>query len=61
MEVAKRVDLKCSHHEKEMVIMWHNGSLANTMEVMILKYINIPNQYVVQLKFTQCHMSTVSQ
>ena len=23
-----RVDLKCSHHKKEMTIMWHDGGVS---------------------------------
>lgn len=35
--------------------------LVNTTIVIILQYINVLNQYVVHLTFTQCHMSITSQ
>lgn len=25
LQVAERVDLNCSHHKKEKVVMWHKG------------------------------------
>ena len=28
LKVAKRVDLKYSHHKKGMVIMWHSGGVG---------------------------------
>lgn len=27
-KVAKRVDLKCSHHKKETAIIWCDGSVS---------------------------------
>lgn len=27
-KAAKRVDLNCSQHKKDMVIMWHNGGVS---------------------------------
>lgn len=29
--------------------------------VIILQYVNVSNQYVLQLKFTQCYMSGIFQ
>ena len=35
-KVAKREDLKCSCHQKEIVIMWHDEHVSSAMVVMIL-------------------------
>ena len=35
--------------------------LANTIVVIILQYENVPNQYAVNLKFSQCDISITSQ
>ena len=48
-EVVKRVDLKCSHHKKEMVICDVIAVLINVMAVTILQYISVSNQLVVHL------------
>ena len=40
-ETAKMIDLKCSHHQKEMVIMEVIEVLVNTMAVTILQYMCI--------------------
>ena len=41
LEIAKMIDLKCSHHRKEMVIMEVIEVLVNTMAVTILQYMCI--------------------
>lgn len=35
--------------------------LANTTVVIILQYENVPNQYAVNLKLSQCDISIISQ
>ena len=35
--------------------------LANAIMVILLQYINVLNQNIVLLKFTQCYMSIISQ
>ena len=41
--------------------MWRDGGVANVKVVIILHYINVSNQCVVYLKFTQCCMSIISR
>lgn len=41
LEIAKMIDLRCSHHRKEMVIMEVIEVLVNTMAVTILQYMCI--------------------
>ena len=35
--------------------------LANTMVVIILQYVNVSNQHIVQLKHAQCYMPIIFQ
>ena len=58
-KVAKRLDLNCSHHKNEMVIMYHDG--ANVMVVITWQHVLVSNQHVVHLKVTQCYVSIISQ
>ena len=61
LKVAKRVDLKCSHHLKEMVIMWGNGDVnwpSCGNHLPIYKHIK---SSCVHLKITQHYMSVISQ
>ncbi len=60
MKVVKRVDLKCSHHKTEMVIMWHDTGV-NAMVVIILQHRSASNQHTVHLKLILCYMSIKSQ
>ena len=52
-KVAKRLDLKCSHHTNTHTIMCEIVEvLADTTVVIILKYKNVSNQHVMCLKLT---------
>lgn len=53
------LDLKRSHYKKELCGM--TEVLAKAMVVIILQYINVPNQQVVSLKLTECYVSIMSQ
>jgi len=39
LEVANRVNLKCPHHKKDMVIMWHGSAIYGDNHFVIEKYI----------------------
>ena len=42
LKVAKRVDLKCSNHKKEVVIMWSDGDVSyyyHGNHITVYKYI----------------------
>ena len=42
-----RVDLKCSHYTKEIIIMWHiRGNTANNLVAVILQYMSVWYQHV---------------
>ena len=41
----ERVDLKCPHSKKEMVILWMMKVLANTVVVIILQYMSQINGF----------------
>lgn len=49
-----RVDLKCSHHTKKVVIIWLlcDGSVSNAMVVITLQCVSVSNQCVIHLKLT---------
>lgn len=50
-KTAKKVDLKCSHHKKEMIKLCHFLEvLAKAMVVIMLQYKNV--QHTVHLKLT---------
>ena len=61
LKAAKRVDLKGSHHKKEMALCDMMAVLGNTTEVIILQYISVSNQHIVHIKLAQCYMSIISQ
>ena len=42
---ARRLDHNCSHHEKEMIIMWQDGSVSK-----VVHYINVSHQHEYTLK-----------
>ena len=49
--IAKKLENNCFYHTKEM-IMWDTMKVsANTVEVIILQYINASNQQCLYLKF----------
>lgn len=52
LRVAERLDLNCSHHRKEMIIMGHDGVLADSAVVIILQYTNYIN---ICIKSTQLY------
>lgn len=47
--------------QKKMAIMWHDGSVANVLMVIILQHINLLNQHIVHFKFIQCYMPIIFQ
>lgn len=59
-QVARKLDLNCSHHEKEVVCEVIQ-ELVNATVVIILQYINVSDQHIVHLKLTQCYKSITSQ
>ena len=52
--VAKRLDHKCFHLKKEMIIDTVEV-LTKAMVIIISQYINEPNLHVVYLKHTMLH------
>ena len=58
-KVAIRVDFKCSHHKKEMVMLRHDRGVSNTRVVIILYYVSMSTG--VHLKVTQYYMSIIPQ
>ena len=54
------VDLKCFHHKK-MELCDMIEALKNVMVVMILQYLNISNQHIVYLKFTNVICQYISR
>ena len=61
LKVAKRVDLKSSHHKKVIVTICGGGVLTRPILVIILWFIQISNHYVVHLRLIQCYMSILFQ
>lgn len=59
-DVSLRLDLKCSHHNKEMVLWDPINVVANAILVIILQYIIISNQWVLYLKHMQNYISKKS-
>ena len=61
LKVAKRVDLKSSHHKKNIatyMVMNINWTYCGHH---FTTYISISNHYIVHLKLIRCYMSIVSQ
>lgn len=56
LEVTERVNCKCSYHKQEMLIMWGDEVLANSMMVIILQYVSASNPHIVHLKLAQCYI-----
>ena len=57
-EVAKRLDLKCSCHQKEMIIMCCDGGVNQYYVGNHTAVYKILNQHIVHLKLTLCHVSS---
>lgn len=55
-----RLDLKCPHHKKQIILYHVIEMLANTV-VIIIHYISVSDQHIISLKFTGCYMSIISQ
>ena len=59
MEVAKRVDLKNSHH-KHILIQIQLCEVIDVLTkfiVIILPYVCVLNHYIAHLKFKKCYIS----
>ena len=59
LKIAKKVDLKYSHHKKEMELC-DLMVLANCIVVVVYN-IWVSNQDIAHLKLIQSHMSVISQ
>ena len=59
LKVAKRVELECSHHKKEMVIMWHDAGVSTVVVILSIQVYQINT--IVYLKNLDNHMSIISQ
>ena len=53
---ARRLDHNCSHHEKEMIIMWQDGSVSK-----VVHYIKVSHQHEYTLKMHRVMLSVTSQ
>lgn len=53
---AKRLDLNCFHHKKKNLCDMIEV-LADFMVVIILQYVNVSDQHVVDTKPTQCYIT----
>ena len=53
-QTGLRLDLNYSQHEKEMIIMCCDRS-AMASTAVLLQHINVSDQHVLPLKFTQCY------
>lgn len=61
-KAARRRDLSCSHHQKNILqLCVVIEVLANSLMVIIPQYIKVSNQQAVYLKIIKCCMSIVSQ
>lgn len=60
LQVAKRRDLKCSHHKEEMATMWCEGGVGWSYGGNHLATDKM-NQNVAQLELLQGSLSTISQ
>lgn len=65
LKFAEKVHLKCSHHTSHTHTKKYLGEgmemLTNLIVVLISPYIHVSNHYTVQLKFTPCYLSVISQ
>ena len=52
-KVAKRLDLNCFHNIKQKENCDIIKVLANTTDVIILQYVSVSNQHIVNLKLTR--------
>lgn len=58
-KAAKRLDLKCSHHVREIIICeGHDGGAATAMMVTTSRYMNVSNPHLVHLSLrcTRCEL-----
>lgn len=53
LTVAKKVDLKISHHKKEMITLNRMEMLANTVMATMLQFTNASNQNIAHIKLTE--------
>lgn len=49
-EVAKRLDLNCSHAKREKIIMECDGGVSIEV-VVILQYVNVSNQHLIYVNY----------
>ena len=64
LKFAEKVYLKCSHHTPTHTQKYLGEGmemLTNLIVVLISPYIHVSNHYTVQLKFTPCYLSVISQ
>lgn len=55
-----RVNLKCSHHEKEMELCEVTEVIAKAKMIIALQYVSVSKQHVC-FNSTQCYLSILSQ
>ena len=55
-KATKRLDLNCSYHRREMIILWSEEMLASVTEVIVSQCINVLN-HTVHLKLALCSVS----
>ena len=60
LKVAERVDLKCSHHKKEMVIVWWDGDVCEGCGGIILQYVSVADQHYTPYTYTVLYVKCIA-
>ena len=52
-KATERLDSNCPYHTHTHKIMWYNRDVSYTISTIILQYINLSNQPIIQMKLIQ--------